>query len=66
MIDRRLEWWDIENWPRWLYIAYCVTFPVSGPAILLVGMLFTLFIGPVLILACYYSPRFWATVERFL
>ncbi len=41
-----------ENWPRSVRIAYCCTFPVSCPVLMLSMMLGTISLGLVLMVAC--------------
>jgi hypothetical protein len=62
VIDARTPWYDIDRWPRWLLIAYYITFPVSGPTLFALILLGYMFVSPVVMLGmCIYVslPARW-------
>jgi hypothetical protein len=52
MTGRKSDVWEYENWPRWVRIAYCCTFPVSAPLLMFSMMLGTIAAGLILMTMC--------------
>jgi hypothetical protein len=60
---------DIDRWPRWLLIAYYITFPVSGATLFALILLGYMFVSPVVMLGIYIYvclPREVATMADSL
>lgn len=57
MTGRKSDVWEYENWPRWVRIAYCCTFPVSCPVLMFSMMLGTILAGPVILIYLMATRR---------
>jgi len=66
VIYARTPWYDIDRWPRWLLIAYYITFPVSGPTLFALMLLGCMFLSLVLMLGICISVFLPARWQRWL